>query len=227
MVSTGIDPIHAQYHFHDNTFSTRGYTWAASIIPKSPRHDHVCTTCGAVNHSPSGAYDVIVEGGTKYPDILGCGAYPFLIVSEKVIGVWQAAGINCFHTYPVNVAGVRSKPLRNITPPAYFSVEIEGSCRIDPVASGFKVIRICPECHRVIAQPVIPDEHRYVMENNSWDGSPLFRDPIQYPCVSFCTQQVLELAGQHHLTNFYFENMDVPLYRAGKGIDYLKLKPRK
>jgi hypothetical protein len=85
-----------------------------------------------------------------------------------------------------------------------------------------EVIRVCPECHRVIERPRYPFVHGYRMVPGSWDGSPLFRDPVLYPRVSFCTQVVLDLAGQHRFTNFRFEPMDKPPDPASKGIDYLR-----
>jgi hypothetical protein len=179
--------------------------------------------CGAVEHYPRGAFDVIVEGGTKYPDILGCGAYPFLIVSEVVIKVWQQAEITCFHTYPVGIAEVKAKKLRDVAQPQYFRVEIDGKCEIDLIASGVKLIRVCPECHRVIERPTLPHERSYRIKPDSWDGCPIFRDSVLYPRVSFCTQKLLNLAGQHRFTNFRFEPMTGPFDSASKGMDYLKL----
>jgi hypothetical protein len=210
------------YVFDDNSSYTRGFTWAMSIITRSAIHHRECSTCGAVEHYPSGAFDVIVEGGAKYPDILGCGAYPFLIVSELVVTAWQQASITCFHTFPVGIAEVKSKKLRDQPRPQYFRVEIDGRCDIDLVASGVKLIRICPECQRIIEQPTLPHERSYRMKPGSWDGCAIFRDAVLYPRVSFCTEQMLKVAGQHRFTNFRFEAMEGPFDSASKGIDYLK-----
>lgn len=214
----------AFYVFDDNSSYTRGFTWAMSIIPRSEMVHRVCSECGAAENYPSGAFDVIVEGGTKYPDVLGCGAYPFLILSEAVITAWHGAGITCFHTYPVGIAEVKSKRLRDVAPPHYSRVEIDGRCQIDLVASGVEVIRICPECHRVITRSRYPFQHSYRMVPGSWDGCAVFRDPVLYPRVNFCTQVILDLARQHRLTNFRFEPMEKPPDPASKGIDYLKAR---
>jgi len=210
------------YRFRDNSSHTRGFTWAASIRPRSEMVHQLCPECGAVKHYPGGAFDVDVEGGTKYPDVLGCGAYPFLIVSERVIAAWHEAGITCFHSYPVGIADVKSKKLRDVLPPRYLRVEIDGRCRIDLDASGVEVIRVCPECHRVVEHPRYPFVHGFRMVPGSWDGCPVFRDPVLYPRVNFCTQVVLELAGRYQFTNFRFESMEDPPDPASKGIDYLK-----
>ena len=65
-------------------------------------------------------------------------------------------------------------------------------------------------------------ERRYIMVPGSWDGNPLFRDPILYPRVNFCTQKVLDVAYRYRFTNFRFEQMEGPFDSEGKGINYLK-----
>jgi hypothetical protein len=215
----------AFYTFRHNSFHTRGFTWAWNIVPRSEMHFRECSECGTVEEYPSGAFDVVVEGGTKYPDILGCGAYPFLIVSEAVITAWHAANITCFHSYPVGIAEVKAKKLREVVPPLYFRVEIDGTCQIDLSASGVKLVSICPQCGHIIEDPS-SYEHGYQMVPGSWDGCALFRDPIVYPRVSFCTGEVLRIAGQHRFSNFRFEPMEELYDPASKGIQYLSRKQR-
>lgn len=210
------------YRFGDNTVFTRGFTWAWSIIPRSEVVYNVCLECNAVERYPSGAFDVKVEGGTKYPDILGCGSYPLLIVSEKVVNTWHEASITCFHTFPVGITEVKSKKLREVTPPPYFRVEIDGRCQIDLTASGVEVVQYCPKCHHFMTRPMLIPGFRMVPD--SWDGNPLFRDPDLFPRVSFCTELVLDLAREHKLTNFRFEPMEGPYQVGSKGIDYMKAK---
>lgn len=178
------------YNFRHNSSHTRGFTWAASIRPRSEMFRRVCPEYGVIVNHPSGEFDVVVEGGNRYPDVLGCGAYPFLIVSESVVIAWKDAGITCFHSYLVLVAEVRSrsKKLREAIPPRYFRIEIDGRCEIDLAASDLEVVRFAPECQYIMTKP--PLASGFQMVPGSWDGSPLFRDPIRYPRVSFCTQLI-------------------------------------
>lgn len=212
----------AKYEFAHNSSYTRGFTWAASIIPRSEVVRRVCPECRAMESHPEGAFDVIVEGGTKYPDVLGCGAYPFLIVSRRVIDAWFGSGITSFHTFPVGIAKIRSKKLMDVVPPSYFRVEIDGRCRIDLADSGLRVVRSCPKCHHLWTDPMVPSG--FQMVPSSWDGSALFRDEVLYPRVSFCTEAVLTLAREYKLTNFRFEPMEGPFDSSSKGIDYMKGK---
>lgn len=210
------------YTFRHNSSHTRGFPWAISIIPRSEMHYKTCIECGIVEKYPSGAFDVILEKGTKYPDILGCGAYPFLIVSNTVIQAWREASITCFHTYPVGITETKSKKLQSIPQPQYLRVEIDGRCEIDLEASGIEVIRVCSECKRVVTQPRLPNKSGYHMKANSWDGCPLFRDVLLYPRVQFCTDKIIKIASQHRFSNFRFEQMEGPFDNKSKGIPYLK-----
>lgn len=211
------------YRLRDNSSYNRQFASAWHIVPRSPMVHRVCPECDTVENYPSGAFDVFIERGSQYPDVLGCGAYPFLIVSERVIKVWQGAGISSFHTFPVAITEVQSKKLRDVTPPRYFRIEIDGTCQIDLAASGAEVISFCPECHHLDTRPYF---HGFHMVPGSWDGSPLFRDPVLYLRVNFCTQLVFDLARQHRLTNFRFDLMDQPYEYGSRGIDYMKRQRR-
>ena len=179
-----------------------------------------CPECGVRDSYPSGAFDVVVEGGSKYPDVLGCGAYPFLILSESVINDWKDAGITAFETYPVGIAEVKSKKLQDVSAPNYYRVEFSGKCKIDLEASGFKVLNKCKSCgHITLDSPLV---YEYHIVPDSWDGSPIFRDSDIFPRVIFCTELIVQLAKKNKRTNFRFSLMDQPEDFFSKGLDYLK-----
>lgn len=183
----------------------------------------VCPEHGDILYYPSGEFDVVVEGGNRYPDVLGCGAYPFLIVSQSVVNAWRGAGITSFHSYQVHVDEVRSrsKLLHETEPPLYHRIEIDGRCEIDFAASGLEIVRFSPECQHLVTKPSMSSGFRMV--SGSWDANPLFRDQLHYPRVSFCTQLVLDLARSNRFTNFRFEAMQGPYDHGSKGIDYLHM----
>lgn len=207
------------YRLTHNSSYNRMFTWAASIHPRSDTYERTCKVCGVRESYPVGAFDVTVEGGSRYPDVLGCGAYPFLIVSETIIGDWREANITSFHVYPVGISNVLTKRLRDIPPPQYYRVELDGVCQIDSKASGLRVVNQCPECHHLWTDPI--SASGFQMVPDSWDGSALFRDSTLYPRVSFCTELILELARKHRRTNFRFEPMEGPFDSSSKGINYL------
>ena len=200
------------YVFTHNSHYNRKYTWAFRVHSRSEmiEREHLENGIWIRRSYASGAFDVSIEGGSEYPDILGCGAYPYLIVSEAVILDWQQAGIKSFHTYPVGIAEIisRSKRLRAASTPRYFRVEIDGRCQIDKEASVLHINRYRPL--------------RFQMVSGSWDGSSLFRDVDLYPNVKFCTEQILTLARVYKRTNFRFEHLESPIDPSTRGIEYLK-----
>jgi hypothetical protein len=205
------------YRLSHNSSYTRGFTWAASILPRSEVVRRVCPEQGVAVSYPSGEFDVVVEGGNSYPDVLGCGQYPFLIVSEAVVDAWRDAGVSGFTSFLVQVDDVhsRSPKLLRAIPPRYYRIEIDGRCEVDMVASGLEIIRYAPECHYIVTEP--PQANGFQMVEGSWDGSPLFRDHVRYPRVAFCTQTVQEIAREFRFTNFRFEPMAGPFAISGAG----------
>jgi hypothetical protein len=167
-----------------------------------------------------GRFDVDLEGGVEFPDILGCGAFPYLIVSERVVNDWNSNGIDCFTIYEVGIHSIDSAELRKKKAPQYFRVEIKGTCKIDMEQSGLKVVSYCPRCHHKRTDPMLSEGFR--MFADSWNGADLFRDEILYPRVIFCTELVFDIAKHQVHTNFRFEFMEGPFDSGGKGIDYLK-----
>jgi hypothetical protein len=217
-----MDNSERLYTFRDNSRETRGFTWAMSIIPQSAMTIESCPHCTHYAEYPSGEFDVIVEGGVKYPDVLGCGAYSFLIVSDKVINAWHGAGITSFHTFRVGVADVRSAKLSILIPPPYYGVEIDGRCRVDLAASGFEIVQSCPACGHV--RTTRRDlNNSFVMVKDSWDHSSLFRDLDLFPRVIFCTRTILDVAQRNGITNFRFQPMQAGSF-SDKGIDFMRGK---
>jgi hypothetical protein len=78
----------------------------------------LCPECERAAHYPAGAFDVTVEGGSGFPDILGCGAYPLRILSERAMSVLKGAGIACFQEYPVGVSAIQESRVRREEAPA-------------------------------------------------------------------------------------------------------------
>lgn len=193
------------YNFTDNSPYEKKWVFAASIQPKSHIVKWLCPECGRAAEYPAGAFDVTVEGGSAFPDVLGCGAYPLLIVSERVISVLKGAGIACFQEYPVKVAAIHESRARLEEAPLYFRIEITGECMIDFAGSGATIKSICGRCGGVKTQPSMI--HRFTIIEGSWDGCDVFRDPRYYPRVSFCTQKVVDLAKTNGVTNCRFEPM--------------------
>jgi hypothetical protein len=193
------------YQFTDDSPFQKKWAFAVSMHPKSPVVKWSCPECGRGARYPVGAFDVTVEGGCEFPDVLGCGAYPLLILSERAVSVFKAGGIACFQEYPVTVAAVQESRVRREKAPAYFRVEITGECMIDFAGSGAMIKGICGRCGGIETEPLLV--RRFALIQGSWDGCELFRDRRYFPRVSFCTQRIVDLAKANDLTNCRFQQM--------------------
>lgn len=210
------------FTFSNNTLQFKKFTWAWSIIPRSEMIDRRCSDCGSVEKHPGGEFDVLLENGSEFPDVLGCGTYPFLILSERVIAALVDARLSAFHTFRVGVAGIksRSKVLMEKLPPNYYRVEIDGGCQIDLKASGLEVVRYCPKCHHLMTSPMLSNGFQIIP--GSYDGADLFRDSQLYPGRYFCKETLPAIVQRYRFTNFRFEFMQGPRL-PGRGLDIAKL----
>ncbi|QDU39221.1 hypothetical protein Mal4_35580 [Maioricimonas rarisocia] len=181
--------------------------WTRAFSIRSSSHDvswH-CAECERGVDRPSGSFDVVLEGGTAFPDFLCCGAFPFLIVSGRVVSVWKEAGVGRFATSPVGIVEIRDSVLRSESAPEYFRIEIAGECAVDLAASGISVAGVCKRCGALDRVP--PAARVLRIFDGSWDGSDLFRDVRHFPGVNFCTERIVELVRSSGFTNVAFERM--------------------
>ncbi len=193
------------YNIIDNTSYEGKWTMAISIHSRSRLIEWCCPDCGAADSYPAGAFDVTVEGGNAYPDILGCGAYPLMIVSSRVIASWEQNDIGPFVKFPVGVAAAHETMLRSKDAPQYYRVEIAGDVKVDIPRSGGKISQYCARCGQFSIESFTLKKKAIFA--GSWDGSPLFRDKRLFPRVIFCTETVKQLAEKEKHTNFHFEGM--------------------
>lgn len=193
------------YRLGHNTAYEREWTYAVSIHPRSHVIKWSCPDCGRAASYPAGAFDVTIEEGTAYPDILQCGAFPLLIVSERVFAAWADHGIGPITTSPVGVVAANETNLLPKDAPPYFRVEVVGHAKVDVPGSGGLITGFCPRCGGFATKPTTIKQFSFL--EGSWDGSPIFRDHRQFPSVIFCTDAVVELAKSEGHTNFSFREM--------------------
>jgi predicted RNA-binding Zn-ribbon protein involved in translation (DUF1610 family) len=191
--------------FGHNSSYEKQWTFATSVHPTSHFIQWHCDECGHGASYPSGSFAVTLEGGSQFPDFLGCGAYPLLIVSERVVSALEGAGMTCFNQYPVRAAAVRETGLRCEDAPDYVRLELTGEWMIDFAGSKATISRVCPRCGEVKIDP--PIIRRFRIIDGSWNGSDLFRDHRYFPRVNFGTKNVANLAQVHHLTSCRFDQM--------------------
>src|SRR5262249_11690893 len=142
------------YELSDNSDFEDNWAVAARIGTTSRVVRWHCSQCGRADYYPAGSLDVTLEGGADYPDLLGCGAYPLLIVSERTVSVLEDVGINSFIKYPVDITNRYGNMSGARPAPNYNRIEITGECRIDLAASGIVIVGVCGRCGAIDRQPL-------------------------------------------------------------------------
>ena len=212
-----------------NSFSTRGYPWAERVL-EGLTTGAACEVCGVKPLVAEGDISVTLEPrkGKEWPDVLGCGAYPFFIVSGRVIEVWGEDGVGAFPHHRVNVLPPLPETLRASPRPEYFW--LDGArmlgASLDFEASGFVGVRFCPRCgNRTHDIGATYERQRsgtwpYQFVPGTWGGAKVFTTDLS-PTMFFCTEDVLHSAARHGLTNFRFLRAEDGHSPGSKGIKYL------
>jgi hypothetical protein len=213
-----------------NSFHKVGFPWISSLT-EGFGQIYYCKTCDRSLHYASGQIAAILERhkGSKWSDILGCGAFPFFIVSGKVIESWEKEGIGSFPIHKVIIQSPLPKKLVGTAPPDYYWIDggkLKGAL-MDFEASGFVDVKFCPECgtrtNNISA--TFKRQHslevcRYVFRPSSWNGLHLFTTDIS-DTAFFCTEAVVNCAKKYGLTNFRFIPIDEGINAESKGLTYL------
>jgi hypothetical protein len=167
------------------------------------------------------------QKGVKWPDALGCGHYPFFILSERVLDAFSKENIGDFPHHAVLIQQPLPKKLAGLVPPRYFWLDgqkMRGAA-LDFKASGFVGVRFCPECGTRTddISATCDRQHSrvypYVFRPGTWNGANLFTTDLSH-CAFFCTEAVVECAQKHKLTNFRFIPTEDGASPSSKGLDY-------
>ncbi|KAA3610781.1 MAG: hypothetical protein DWQ01_07670 [Planctomycetota bacterium] len=204
------------YSVRHNSFNNDGLPWIQSIV-SGLEDGPTCTTCGVNLDYTSGDLQVLLEikKVELWPDVLGCGAWSVLIVSGRVLEVWEshdvivssAGKVQIVPPYPANLAVDEA--------PAYFWINGESllDARLNFDASGFVGVEFCPEC-RTRSDDIgatYDKQHSavwpYVIVEETWGGRDLFTTDLS-PSWYFCTRKLIDLASKYKLTNFRFAPAD-------------------
>ena len=135
----------------DNSIENRRTPWIRSIV-KGLEWTPACPNCGVDAQWPIGDLHVRLEPrrGCVWPDTLGCGSGPLLIVSGRVLEAWANENVGVFPVHRVEIVPPLPKRLESIAPPSYFWIDgqrLQGA-KMDFDASGFVDVLFCPACGR-------------------------------------------------------------------------------
>lgn len=180
-----------------------------------------CLVCRGIATPPIGSPMMVVVDRRevrRWPDVLPCGDYPILVVSERVLTAWAADGLGTFPVSPVTLA---ESPV-GVPAPPYFALRGEEmlGARLDFEASGYVDVRWCPSCERRLDDTSATYTRQRsrvfgdVFVPSSWNGAHVFTTDLS-PTAFFCTRAVFECAGRHRLMNFRF----VPIERSASSVE--------
>jgi hypothetical protein len=214
---------------HDS-FGSKDFPWAERVAAGLTR-GAACEVCGVAPLVAEGDIDVTLEPrkGRAWPDVLGCGGYPFFIVSGRVVEAWGEDGVGDFPRHRVNVLPPFPERLRASTPPEYFwldGAKMRGAL-LDFEASGFVGVRFCPRCGNRTDDVGATYERRrsktwpFELIQGTWTGAKLFTTDLS-PTKFFCTEDVQRSAARHALTNFRFLRAEDGQSAGAEGIAYLR-----
>lgn len=195
-----------------NSFSTKGCPWIERVVSGLVTGE-ACPVCGVRPLIASGDIDVTLERrkGSMWSDVLGCGSYPFFIVSERVVEAWKEEGIGIFPHHRVNILPPYPDKLGALPAHRYFW--LDGSkmrgARLDFDASGFVDVRFCPKCGNRTDDVRATYDRRssgrspYIFIPGTWQGEKVFTTDLS-PTAFFCTEEVMQNAVRHGFSNFRF-----------------------
>jgi hypothetical protein len=168
------------------------------------------------------------EEADAWPDVLGCGAYPLLVVSGRVIDAWRTEQIGVFPAARMRLSRPFPAGLGTAEPPDYWWIDggkMFGA-RMDFDASGFVGTRFCSACHRRTddISKTYDRQHSetwpYKFIDGTWTGAELFTTDLS-PAAFFCTKRVVECAARNKHMNFRFTRVESGIATSSPGLDYL------
>lgn len=205
----------------NSTANSKGWTYSPTFYPIDGLVDYVCSTCGAMARYPIGRFALDLEGGSKYPDILMCGAWPILIVSGRVIQGWEEVGVIGYKKYPVEIRNISSKKLKSADSIEYFSIEVQARCELDLVAMGLSIVNECGECGKTKLSKPSWDIDRLVIKPESIGSADIFISSV-FPSKVLVNEKIVDCACVNKHTNFEFVKSEESLGMFREPIDYLK-----
>lgn len=215
------------YRVSHNTFGTRGFPWIGTIS-KGIKYSHRCYKCGGVKTYAEGDITGILEKakGIKWPDVLGCGHFPFFIISSRVLEAFDKEQLLSFPYHRVFIEKPYPKRLDEQCMPEYYWIDGPKmfGAELDFEASGFVDNKFCSVCgirtDNIERTFDLQDKgFSYVFKKGTWNGDHLFTTDISRTRF-FCTDRILDCAKKYKLTNFKF----IPIENGNElngGIRYL------
>jgi len=219
------------FSVRNNSLRKRGFPWIQSL-GRGFREFFLCRQCVPARSImyAAGPIEAVCDRrkGVEWPDVIGCGHFPFFILSESALDAFSEAGLVDLPHHGVLIQTPLPRKLERLPPPKYFWLDgkrMKGAL-LDFEASGFVGVRFCPECGTRtddIGATFSRQNSRvcpFAFRESKWNGAQLFTTDLS-PCVFFCTETVVDCARKKKLTNFRFIPVEEGANSKSKGLDYM------
>lgn len=190
--------------------------------PTIMRYDEyrVPCICGSQHQKKAfEAIDVIIEGKGLYPDFLFCGHYPLLIVSDRVLNLWNENEVNGFRSHQVRLFRNEGVEIPQ-TEASYHNIVITGRNSLDFEQMGIRVVSQCPKCGYTKYNKKTWEFGQLIVNDNAWDGSDLFVFE-RFEASPLCGLKNLKIIYENRLTKVSIKQVD---YFFNGGVPDLNLK---
>ncbi len=186
--------------------NVKSAVYSPSII-NSNEYFTNCAECGSTYVKKDlNNIDLIIEGKGKYPDVLLSGSWPLLIVSDKLLNIWEDNKITGFNSYPIKIFTKNgAEILKNDA--HYYNIKITGKCQLDFKAMGIEILEECKTCGAVIFNKEVWEFGTPIVKTNSWDGSDLFVAD-QFESAPLCTLTIIKLIEKYNIINFSMKRFE-------------------
>lgn len=218
----------------ENTSENRWAPTARCVRYQTRERRLRCPACATHDEVVSGPVVVEVEEGSRWPDLFGGsdGGATRLIVSERVLEVFDRTNVTGYSAGPVEFRAIHSERLRVLATSVYYCLNLEPGIEFArSYLDGFPCEHICPYCD--FLKPDAPKElhertgltvqwvQRYSPIMETWNGKDIV-EARTWPRIICCTPKILELAHKHRWSNFRFNMVDAILRHTSYwgGIDY-------
>jgi len=207
------------YAMSNSTRDSRVWPYAPRFYAIDKLVQYKCSKCGSSAKYPVGRFAIDLEGGSKYPDILLCGAYPLLIISQQVLKAWEHIEAKGYRNFPVEIRNIDSEKLARQTPIEYYSIEVDATCQLDLNAMGVEIEHECSECGNIRLSKPAWEIEKLIFKPDSIKGMDIFTTTV-FPRKIFVVEGIVECACRNKLTNFEFVRAEESLKIFQDPINY-------
>ena len=165
-----------------------------------------CPVCSKMFGEHDGNYCMDIHNiynAKIFPDYLLCGAGPLIIISNRVLDLWQQHNVTGYSTTPIKhlYDNDRSILACHVN---YYNITLTGYAELDFEKMGIEIVSHCSICGATQYNKNTWEFGSAYLKADSHDGSDLFRLRF-FDKLPLCTMKITDMMQKEGLTNFEFK----------------------